>query len=217
MVSGSYFCVCLFQDECVLEAALQERAQVLFRVLLQYVTDLMVWEEGDELPEELKPRSAKLDSLNYSCSGIPFSFIFPVTEETGNKVSVHRCFKNVIWILLVFIVVIRSKENTYYCVLYNDEHHSYEHVIYTLQRAINCNRTEAQTHTSLIDKEVIYSTHMCVHANIKLFNISKMSKKQPKIKRFLMEDNLCLSYLWFRVAELSKEEAWDLVNKSKIL
>ncbi|XP_058255493.1 E3 ubiquitin-protein ligase UBR1 isoform X2 [Hemibagrus wyckioides] len=89
-------------DECVLEAALQERAQVLFQVLLQYVTDLMVWEEGDELPEELKPR---------------------------------------------------SKENTYYCVLYNDEHHSYEHVIYTLQRAINCNRTEAHTHTSLIDKE----------------------------------------------------------------
>lgn len=80
----------------MLEAALQERAQVLFQVLLQYVTDLMVWEEGDELPEELKPRSAKLDSLNYSRSGIPFSFIFPATEVSGNKVSVHRCFKNVI-------------------------------------------------------------------------------------------------------------------------
>ncbi|MCJ8736842.1 hypothetical protein PDJAM_G00016990 [Pangasius djambal] len=89
-------------DECVLEAALQERAQVLFQVLLQYVTDLMLWEEGDELPEEMEPR---------------------------------------------------SKENTYYCVLYNDEHHSYDHVIYTLQRAINCNSTEAQAHTVLIDKE----------------------------------------------------------------
>ncbi|KAK2843429.1 hypothetical protein Q7C36_011644 [Tachysurus vachellii] len=89
-------------DECVLEAALQERAQVLFQVLLQYFTDLIVWEEGDELPEELQPR---------------------------------------------------SKENTFYCVLYNDEHHSYDHVIYTLQRAINCNQSEAHVHTSLIDKE----------------------------------------------------------------
>ncbi|KAM9466613.1 E3 ubiquitin-protein ligase UBR1 [Clarias gariepinus] len=89
-------------DECVLEAALQERAQVLFQVLLQYVTDLMVWEEGGALPEELEPR---------------------------------------------------SNDSTYYCVLYNDEHHSYDHVIYTLQRAIKCNPAEAQAHTALIDKE----------------------------------------------------------------
>ncbi|XP_046711512.1 E3 ubiquitin-protein ligase UBR1 isoform X2 [Silurus meridionalis] len=89
-------------DECVLEAALQERAQVLFQVLFQYVTDLMVWEEEDELPVELEPRST--DSM-------------------------------------------------YYCVLYNDEHHSYDHVIYTLQRAINCNHSEAHAHTALIDKE----------------------------------------------------------------
>ncbi|XP_046903856.1 E3 ubiquitin-protein ligase UBR1 [Hypomesus transpacificus] len=47
----------------------------------------------------------------------------------------------------------RVKENTYYCVLYNDEHHSYEHVIYTLQRSVNCDHAEAQTHTALIDKE----------------------------------------------------------------
>ncbi|TSO25214.1 E3 ubiquitin-protein ligase UBR1 [Bagarius yarrelli] len=63
-------------DECVLETAMQERAQVLFQALLQYVTELMVWEEGNELPEELQPR---------------------------------------------------TKESTFYCVLYNDEHHSYDH------------------------------------------------------------------------------------------
>ncbi|XP_017331926.1 E3 ubiquitin-protein ligase UBR1 [Ictalurus punctatus] len=89
-------------EECVLEATLQERAQVLFQALLQYVTDLMVWEEGDELPPEMEPR---------------------------------------------------SKENMYYCVLYNDEHHSYDHVIYTLQRAINCNHSEAHAYTTFIDKE----------------------------------------------------------------
>uniref|UniRef100_A0A669C038 E3 ubiquitin-protein ligase n=1 Tax=Oreochromis niloticus TaxID=8128 RepID=A0A669C038_ORENI len=47
----------------------------------------------------------------------------------------------------------RIKDNTYYCVLYNDEHHSYDHVIYTLQRSVNCDLAEAQTHTTLIDKE----------------------------------------------------------------
>uniref|UniRef100_A0AAQ4NNA1 E3 ubiquitin-protein ligase n=1 Tax=Gasterosteus aculeatus aculeatus TaxID=481459 RepID=A0AAQ4NNA1_GASAC len=46
-----------------------------------------------------------------------------------------------------------TKDNAYYCVLYNDEHHSYDHVIYTLQRSVNCDQAEAQTHTALIDKE----------------------------------------------------------------
>uniref|UniRef100_A0A4W4H9P8 E3 ubiquitin-protein ligase n=1 Tax=Electrophorus electricus TaxID=8005 RepID=A0A4W4H9P8_ELEEL len=81
---------------------LQERAFMLFQVLLSYITELMVWEESNELSEELQPR---------------------------------------------------LKEDKYYCVLYNDEHHSYDHVIYTLQRAISCDHSEAQTHTALIDKE----------------------------------------------------------------
>lgn len=54
----------------------------------------------------------------------------------------------------VFLHPCRTKDNAYYCVLYNDEHHSYDHVIYTLQRSVNCNEAEAQTHTALIDKEV---------------------------------------------------------------
>uniref|UniRef100_A0A671QTS3 E3 ubiquitin-protein ligase n=1 Tax=Sinocyclocheilus anshuiensis TaxID=1608454 RepID=A0A671QTS3_9TELE len=44
-------------------------------------------------------------------------------------------------------------EDTYFCVLYNDEHHSYDHVIYTLQRAIACDQNQAQIYTALIDKE----------------------------------------------------------------
>ncbi|XP_048829755.1 E3 ubiquitin-protein ligase UBR1 isoform X1 [Brienomyrus brachyistius] len=86
----------------VLEPGLLERAEKLFRVILRYITELLVWEEHDELPTELRPR-------------------------------VHR--------------------DTYYCVLYNDEHHSYEHVNYALQRALQCDREEAHTHTALIDKE----------------------------------------------------------------
>lgn len=55
----------------------------------------------------------------------------------------------------------RTKENVYYCVLYNDEHHSYDHVIYTLQRSVNCNEAEAQMHTALIDKEVCLFYLLC--------------------------------------------------------
>uniref|UniRef100_A0A8C2ZBI4 E3 ubiquitin-protein ligase n=1 Tax=Cyclopterus lumpus TaxID=8103 RepID=A0A8C2ZBI4_CYCLU len=57
------------------------------------------------------------------------------------------------YIIDVFIYPCRTKDNAYYCVLYNDEHHSYDHVIYTLQRSVNCDQAEAQTHTALIDKE----------------------------------------------------------------
>uniref|UniRef100_A0A8B9KQN1 E3 ubiquitin-protein ligase n=1 Tax=Astyanax mexicanus TaxID=7994 RepID=A0A8B9KQN1_ASTMX len=92
---------CSQHDPGTSVAELLERAQILFQVLLQYFTDLMVWEEEDELPEEMKNGS-----------------------------------------------------DTYYCVLYNDEQHSYDHVIYTLQRAISCDHNEAHTHTALIDKEV---------------------------------------------------------------
>uniref|UniRef100_A0A673CFG4 E3 ubiquitin-protein ligase n=1 Tax=Sphaeramia orbicularis TaxID=375764 RepID=A0A673CFG4_9TELE len=89
-------------DECTLEPELYERAEKLFRILLRYVTDFLVWEENFELSPELQPQ---------------------------------------------------TKDNAYYCVLYNDEHHSYDHVIYTLQRSVNCDQAEAQTHTALIDKE----------------------------------------------------------------
>lgn len=44
------------QDECVLEPELYERAEKLFRVLLEYVTDFLVWEENFELSAELQPR-----------------------------------------------------------------------------------------------------------------------------------------------------------------
>uniref|UniRef100_A0A8C0XLZ1 E3 ubiquitin-protein ligase n=1 Tax=Castor canadensis TaxID=51338 RepID=A0A8C0XLZ1_CASCN len=49
---------------------------------------------------------------------------------------------------------IREKNERYYCVLFNDEHHSYDHVIYSLQRALDCELAEAQLHTTAIDKEV---------------------------------------------------------------
>nr|XP_033808724.1 E3 ubiquitin-protein ligase UBR1 isoform X1 [Geotrypetes seraphini] len=46
-----------------------------------------------------------------------------------------------------------EKTDSYYCVLFNDEHHSYDHVIYSLQRSLACDVREAQSHTVAIDKE----------------------------------------------------------------
>uniref|UniRef100_A0A672T256 E3 ubiquitin-protein ligase n=1 Tax=Sinocyclocheilus grahami TaxID=75366 RepID=A0A672T256_SINGR len=81
-----------------MDPGLRERAQMLFHLLLRYTTDMLVWEDTNELSEEVM-------------------------------------------------------EDTYFCVLYNDEHHSYDHVIYTLQRAIACDQNQAQIYTALIDKE----------------------------------------------------------------
>ena len=44
------------QDECVLEPEIYERAERLFRILLHYATDFLVWEENLELSAELQPR-----------------------------------------------------------------------------------------------------------------------------------------------------------------
>ncbi|CAL8295698.1 unnamed protein product [Arctogadus glacialis] len=94
--------VAMETDASVLDPVLHERAEQLFRCLLRYVTEMLVWEKYYELPEDLEPR---------------------VDEEV------------------------------YLCVLYNDDHHSFDHVIYSLQRSIKCTQAVAQAHTAQIDKE----------------------------------------------------------------
>uniref|UniRef100_A0A8D0GAB6 E3 ubiquitin-protein ligase n=1 Tax=Sphenodon punctatus TaxID=8508 RepID=A0A8D0GAB6_SPHPU len=55
--------------------------------------------------------------------------------------------------LLPELMTSREKTDNFYCVLFNDEHHSYDHVIYSLQRALGLELGEAQLHTTAIDKE----------------------------------------------------------------
>ncbi|XP_053553773.1 E3 ubiquitin-protein ligase UBR1 isoform X2 [Bombina bombina] len=78
-------------------------AREVFPVVIQYIVDLLIWEEQMKLPSYL---------------------------DTGSKKADH-----------------------YYCVLFNDEHHSYNHVIYSLQRSLGCDLKEAQAFTSAVDKE----------------------------------------------------------------
>lgn len=68
--------------------------------------------------------------------------------------------------MICYLFPSREKVDSYYCVLFNDEHHSYDHVIYSLQRALGCELGEAQLHTTAIDKEVsalgISESHLLV-------------------------------------------------------
>uniref|UniRef100_A0AAQ5ZJW9 E3 ubiquitin-protein ligase n=1 Tax=Amphiprion ocellaris TaxID=80972 RepID=A0AAQ5ZJW9_AMPOC len=90
---------------------------------------------------------------------VTVSYVTERKEERGRDVLVPFCVsepQNAYFPILVLDVENfelpaelqpRTKDNAYYCVLYNDEHHSYDHVIYTLQRSVNCDQAEAQTHT----------------------------------------------------------------------
>uniref|UniRef100_A0A8D2MLS7 E3 ubiquitin-protein ligase n=1 Tax=Zonotrichia albicollis TaxID=44394 RepID=A0A8D2MLS7_ZONAL len=87
-------------------------------------------------------------------------------EPGASKIMEHsrRVFPSVIKYIVDMLIweeekelpvelTIREKVDSYYCVLFNDEHHSYDHVIYSLQRALGCELGEAQLHTTAIDKE----------------------------------------------------------------
>ncbi|KAH0518578.1 E3 ubiquitin-protein ligase UBR2, partial [Microtus ochrogaster] len=47
----------------------------------------------------------------------------------------------------------REKSDTYYCMLFNDEVHTYEQVIYTLQKAVNCTQKEAIGFATTVDRD----------------------------------------------------------------
>uniref|UniRef100_A0A452U620 E3 ubiquitin-protein ligase n=1 Tax=Ursus maritimus TaxID=29073 RepID=A0A452U620_URSMA len=46
-----------------------------------------------------------------------------------------------------------EKRDTYYCMLFNDEVHTYEQVIYTLQKAVNCTQKEAIGFATTVDRD----------------------------------------------------------------
>ncbi|KAM4661879.1 E3 ubiquitin-protein ligase UBR1 [Discoglossus pictus] len=79
------------------------KTKKVFPVVIQYIVDLLIWDERKSLPSYL----------------------------------VSSC----------------DKTDLYYCVVFNDEHHSYNHVIYSLQRSLGCDLKTAQTFTATVDKE----------------------------------------------------------------
>lgn len=74
-VVSDLWCDVFVQDECLLQRELHERAETLFRSLLQYVTDFLVWEENSELSAELQPRyglsgTTHIDQKHYKVSSL---------------------------------------------------------------------------------------------------------------------------------------------------
>uniref|UniRef100_A0A3Q2ZJR7 E3 ubiquitin-protein ligase n=1 Tax=Kryptolebias marmoratus TaxID=37003 RepID=A0A3Q2ZJR7_KRYMA len=68
-----------------------------------------------------------------------------------------------------------ERRDTYYCMLFNDEVHTYEQVIYTLQKAVSCSQKEAVSFATTVDRDVSttdsttlstsYSTANSMHRN----------------------------------------------------
>lgn len=90
---------------------------------------------------------------------------FPIRRKLHGAASSHGIYYFSLYFVFSFVYLLqclniylfflnREKNDSYYCVLFNDEHHSYDHVIYSLQRALDCELAEAQLHTTAIDKEV---------------------------------------------------------------
>ncbi|XP_017289937.1 E3 ubiquitin-protein ligase UBR2 isoform X2 [Kryptolebias marmoratus] len=46
-----------------------------------------------------------------------------------------------------------ERRDTYYCMLFNDEVHTYEQVIYTLQKAVSCSQKEAVSFATTVDRD----------------------------------------------------------------
>uniref|UniRef100_A0A3Q4AZ78 E3 ubiquitin-protein ligase n=1 Tax=Mola mola TaxID=94237 RepID=A0A3Q4AZ78_MOLML len=46
-----------------------------------------------------------------------------------------------------------ERGDTFYCMLFNDEVHTYEQVIYTLQKAVNCSQKEAVSFATTVDRD----------------------------------------------------------------
>nr|KAG5712907.1 hypothetical protein BaRGS_007504 [Batillaria attramentaria] len=82
---------------------LKGRAEAVFRLVLEYIVELLIWELGDRLPEGLQP-----------------------CEELSDD---------------------------YHCMLFNDEVHTYDQVINTLQRAIDCTNRQAVEFATIVDRE----------------------------------------------------------------
>ncbi|XP_028676541.1 E3 ubiquitin-protein ligase UBR2 isoform X1 [Erpetoichthys calabaricus] len=117
--------------------------------------------------------------------------LVPLSED-----MVARCY-NIFSILLKYAVDMLTwekddelptglqpleKHDTYYCMLFNDEVHTYEQVIYTLQKAVNCSQKEAVSFATTVDrdgrKSVRYGEfQFCEQAkNVIVRNTSRQSK-----------------------------------------
>ncbi|KAK2505994.1 hypothetical protein MC885_004864 [Smutsia gigantea] len=115
--------------------------------------DTEAWKEGpycqkhelntSEIEEEEDPLvhlSEDVIARTYNIFALMFRYAVEIlTWEKENELPVD--------------LEIVEKSDTYYCMLFNDEVHTYEQVIYTLQKAVNCSQKEAIGFATTVDRD----------------------------------------------------------------
>ncbi|XP_078462123.1 E3 ubiquitin-protein ligase UBR2 isoform X2 [Lampetra planeri] len=83
------------------------------------------------------------------------------------------------------------KGSAYYCMLFNDEVHTYEQVIYVLQKAVGCSQKEASNFATNIDrdgrKSVLYGEHkLCEQAKAVIERSTGRGNQKPLKVRVML-------------------------------
>lgn len=139
--------LCPYQDPVAqLPADLVTRAYSIFSIILKYAVDMLTWEQTDKLPAGLEPPYEQTHTHTHSW-------------HTAGSAAVRSSSS------LQLLCVFRDKGDTYYCMLFNDEVHTYEQVIYTLQKAVNCSQKEAVSFATTVDRDVS-TTFICHPATV---------------------------------------------------
>uniref|UniRef100_A0A669BGF9 E3 ubiquitin-protein ligase n=1 Tax=Oreochromis niloticus TaxID=8128 RepID=A0A669BGF9_ORENI len=102
-----------------------------------------------------------------------------------------------------------EREDTYYCMLFNDEVHTYEQVIYTLQKAVSCSQKEAVSFATTVDrdgrKSVRYGDfQFCEQAkSVIVVSVSKNTSRQSKPLRVQVMHSSVVAHQCFALKALS--------------
>lgn len=124
--------------------------------------------------------------------------------------------KTVVWCLLFLFY--REHRDTYYCMLFNDEVHTYEQVIYTLQKAVNCSQKEAVSFATTVDRDVSSLSGFTVlwHSPYKIF-VSLISGCALKSKFLNNISQFLLCVVVFRGGSLYAMGIFSSVSRPSLL
>uniref|UniRef100_A0A8C3G3V9 E3 ubiquitin-protein ligase n=1 Tax=Cyclopterus lumpus TaxID=8103 RepID=A0A8C3G3V9_CYCLU len=104
-------------------------------------------------------------------------------------------------------VSLLSREDTYYCMLFNDEVHTYEQVIYTLQKAVNCSQKEAVSFATTVDrdgrKSVRYGDFQFCDQAKSVIVVSRNTSRQSKPLRVQVMHSSVVAHQCFALRALS--------------
>uniref|UniRef100_A0A671Y292 E3 ubiquitin-protein ligase n=1 Tax=Sparus aurata TaxID=8175 RepID=A0A671Y292_SPAAU len=112
------------------------------------------------------------------------------------------------FIIISFSVSSRKeKGDTYYCMLFNDEVHTYEQVIYTLQKAVNCSQKEAVSFATTVDrdgrKSVRYGDFQFCEQAKSVIVVSRNTSRQSKPLRVEVMHSSVVAHQCFALKALS--------------